>query len=74
VDTAGNETPPPFTVVRELFPRGQQRHCHVVGDEPWRSRELAHVCDQVDRVGRTRREKVTGAGHEHLFSRSKSNT
>jgi hypothetical protein len=46
----------------------------MVGDEPWRPRELAHVRDQVDRIGRAGREKVAGTGHENLFGWPESNT
>jgi hypothetical protein len=45
----------------------------VIGDEPGRPRELAHVRDEVDRIGRTRREKVAGSGHENLFGWPESN-
>jgi hypothetical protein len=45
----------------------------VVRDEPGRAWQLAHVGDQVDGIGRTRREEVAGAGDENLFCWSESN-
>ena len=74
VGNAGDKTPASFTVVRELFPLREQRHGHVVGDEPGRPWQLADVGDQVDRIGWTCRKEIAGARHEHLFGRSKSNT
>jgi len=44
----------------------------MVRDEPGRPRELAHVGDEIDGIGRTGREKVAGARDKNLFCRSES--
>ena len=61
--------PAAVSSARELRPAGEHRVRHVLRDDARRTGKTADVADQIDDVGRTRREVAEGASCEERFFR-----